>query len=111
MKHSIPSHTLVKHVDAKDITTKKIRTRDIPMEINNATSKLGSEMYFRKLLLLILKSCVQKQLVQITKVNLNSENTVVFVIYPFTLFQFVFENNEKIKTETGILLILDRSRL
>ena len=40
---SIPFHTLVKLVDAEDLTNEKIRPLDPPLKINNVTSKLDSQ--------------------------------------------------------------------
>ena len=42
LEPSIPFHTLVKLVDAEDITNEKIRTLDLPLEVNSLTSKLSS---------------------------------------------------------------------
>ena len=43
MEPSIPFHTLVKVVVAKDITNEKIRTLDLTLEFNIVTSKLESK--------------------------------------------------------------------
>ena len=42
LEPSIPFHTLVKLVDAKDITNEKIRTLNLPLEGNSLTLKLSS---------------------------------------------------------------------
>ena len=43
MEPSIRFHTLVRLVDAEEITIEKIRTVDSPLEINNVKSKLQSQ--------------------------------------------------------------------
>ena len=40
---SFPFHTLVKLVDAEGFTNENIRTLDLPLEVNNVTSKLESQ--------------------------------------------------------------------
>ena len=57
----------------------------------------------------ILKTRVHKVLIQIIKVNYNFGETVLIVIYPTTLFQSVFDNNEKMKKEREYFL--SRSKL
>ena len=43
LEPSIPFHTLVKLVDAKDIANDKIRTHDLALEINNITKQLHTQ--------------------------------------------------------------------
>ena len=49
----------------------------------------------------ILNLSSHKQLIHITKANLHFGNTATIVINQTTLFQAVFENNEKLKKENG----------
>ena len=43
MEISIPLQTMVKLVDAEEITTEKSRTFDLPLESKNITTKLSSQ--------------------------------------------------------------------
>ena len=43
LEPSIPFHTLVKLVDAKDIANNKARTHDLALEVNNITKQLQTQ--------------------------------------------------------------------
>ena len=43
LEPSIPFHTLVKLVDAKDIANDKFRTHDLALEVNNITKQLHAQ--------------------------------------------------------------------
>ena len=43
LEPSIPFHTLVKLVDAEDITNDKVRTHDLTLEVNSITNQLQSQ--------------------------------------------------------------------
>ena len=105
---SVPFHTLVKRVDAEEITIEEIRTLNLLLKTNIVTSKLESLKFPRKIRIQILKSCLHEQLIRIMRVTLIFGNTVIFVINPRTLFQFNFSNNVK-KMKESRILILDRN--
>ena len=70
LEPSIPFHTLVKLVDAEDIANDKIRTNDLPLEVNNITKQLHT-----KRLNLHHKNnlCLFNQHTQTTKINLHKK--------------------------------------
>ena len=51
--------------------------------------------------------CLHKQLIRITKVNLNFWKTVIIVINQITLFQIVFVNTAEIKEKSEFLFSMD----
>ena len=69
---SIPFHTLVKLVDAKDIANDEIRTHDLAPEINNITNQLHTET---------LESPSQEQFMFFQAKDPNNKNKPAFKKY------------------------------
>ena len=64
LEPSIPFHTLVKLVDAEDIANDKIRTHDLPLEVNNITKLLHTQT---------LESSSQEQLMSFQPTDPNNK--------------------------------------
>ena len=100
LEPSILFHTLVKLVDAEDITNEKIRTLDLPLEVNSLTSKLSSHNLNSE------NVTPEVMFTQNNDPNNKSKpqfgNTVIIVINQTIPFQTVFENNVKTKNEKEI---------
>ena len=85
-------------MDADEITNEKIRTHDLPLEINNVTSKQNLKTLLPKNIIRILKVCSNKQMMRSIEVKLEYGSTAIVVLNLYTLFfSTVFENNEKMK--------------
>ena len=109
MEPSVPVHTLVKTVDAEDITNEKSRTLALHEEFKNVTSKLESQN-LSQFVIQILNFCLHKLLIRKRKVNFNLLNTVIPVVRPINLFQNVIGNNAKMSKESENL-VFDRNHL
>ena len=93
----LPSHTLVKLVDAEDIANDKIRTQDLTLEVNCITNQLQSQN---------LDTQQSEQLMftqprdhKITNTNLQIKNIAHIVIKHITPSQLVSKSIEMMKTK------------
>ena len=87
MEPSVPFFEQVKFVDAESITKEKIRTPDLPLGINKVTSKLESHFCF-KLMIPILKFCLQKKMVRIWEINTSLEKSCTYYHYTTILLRW-----------------------
>ena len=102
LEPSIPFHTLVKFVDAEDISNDKIRTHDLALEINNITKQRNTQT---------LEPCSQEQLMFTQSKDPNNKNKPAFqknivptVTEQITPFQLASKNKEMMKKNEMLML-------
>ena len=80
MELLFPFHTLVELVDAEDNTNKKIHTLDLPLDNNDVTIELASQILSMETFDPNPDCFFDKQTVLITKINANFGSIVTSVI-------------------------------